>query len=165
NETETEQTLALKRSMFRSSASVSFQETTRQRSATGPAQLETQSEVVPAHTFVEPQPQQQPQVMGGNMASTFFSASTSGESLFSGLYWLGFPNPALTGTLASGSDWAGSAQMLFDNFFCVKALYALSEVRLVLIIFVKPLLTYMIFPFSLPHRYSMSPIPARRKRR
>lgn len=140
SETETEPAVAMKRGLFRNSGSVSFPDRSSQRTSTGstttyePVSFETSS--LHSHLL---DAQQQEAFFGSNVVtttSTFFSASASSDSLISGLFSLNFANSALGGSGSSSggsqqiADLANSAQMLFDNFFCVKALYALSEVSL-----------------------------------
>ncbi len=124
SEAETESSVAMKRGLFRNSVSVSFPERSSQRNSSTASTFEAQapsfSETASLHSAAD---QQQQQVFSAS-TSTFFSASASSDSLISGIFSLGFPSNSAT----SQAELASSAQMLFDNFFCVKALYALSEV-------------------------------------
>ena len=109
-QTTVEQNIALKRNIFRSSVSVSFPE---RRFNTPPTYVDTQSE---------------------NIDYSHYSTDTSSinsEGLWSGLFSFGsFSSTTTTGT----GDIASNCQHMFYSYFCIKALYALSEVFLICIL-------------------------------
>ena len=101
-----EQSIGMKRGLFRSSASVSFNE----------------------HSRSNNNQDNQDSLFNGTTIESMFS-----DTLFSGLFTLGYPTGSSSSMTASSvGDLVNSAQLLFDNFFCVKALYALSEVIVLL---------------------------------
>jgi len=108
----------VKRNLFRQSGSMSFnQSNTNRHSTTSQSYTDTQSDILHQSSY------------SNQIDLHQFSASTSSDSLFSGLFSLGLP---ISGSALTGSDLTTSGQMLFDNFFCVKALYALSEVSVMM---------------------------------
>lgn len=97
--------VTVKRNIFRSS--VTFPE---RRHQTPPATTEQQ---------------------GDNFDQTSISdnASINSESLFSSLFSFGYPSSSASVASGSSSDPSASCQHIFYSYFCIKALYALSEVR------------------------------------